>query len=158
MLLDLREKVRSSKPLKYSLITLICIPFVLVGIGSYFSGGTAAPVAQVNGEPIDQQQWDRAYQQQRQQLARMFGGQLPEAFANEGLLREQALQQLITQQVLASEVVTQKFAVGDATLGRAIRNLPNFQVDGKFDLSSLRQSQLSPVSLSPGSALDHLGI
>ncbi|MFK7995424.1 MAG: SurA N-terminal domain-containing protein [Granulosicoccus sp.] len=139
MLLDLREKVRNSKPLKYGLITLISIPFVLVGIGSYFSGGTAAPIAEVNGQPINQQQWDRAYQQQRQQLARMFGGQLPEAFANETVLREQALQQLITQQVLESEVVKQKFAVGDDTLGRAIRNLPNFQVEGRFDPEAYQQ-------------------
>ena len=147
MLLDLRETVRNSKPLKYSLITLICIPFALVGIGSYFSGGTATPVAEVNGVPIDQQQLERAYQQQRQQLARMFGGQLPAAFANETLLREQALEQLITQQVLESEVAKQKFAVGDVTLGRAIRNLPNFQVDGKFD-SETYQMQLRASGLS----------
>jgi peptidyl-prolyl cis-trans isomerase D len=147
MLLDLRETVRNSKPLKYSLITLICIPFALVGIGSYFSGGTATPVAEVNGVAIDQQQLERAYQQQRQQLARMFGGQLPEAFANETALRGQALQQLITQQVLESEVAKQKFAVGDATLGRAIRNLPNFQVDGKFD-SATYQMQLRASGLS----------
>ncbi|MFT6301206.1 MAG: peptidyl-prolyl cis-trans isomerase D [Granulosicoccus sp.] len=147
MLLDLRETVRNSKPLKYSLITLICIPFALVGIGSYFSGGTATPIAEVNGVPIDQQQLERAYQQQRQQLARMFGGQLPEAFANETALRGQALQQLITQQVLESEVAKQKFAVGDATLGRAIRNLPNFQVDGQFD-SDTYQMQLRASGLS----------
>ena len=147
MLLDLRETVRNSKPLKYSLITLICIPFALVGVGSYFSGGTAASVAEVNGVAIDQQQLERAYQQQRQQLARMFGGQLPEAFANEGALREQALQQLITQQVLVSEVAKQNFAVGDATLGRAIRNLPNFQVDGKFDTETY-QMQLRASGLS----------
>lgn len=147
MLLDLRERVRNSKPIKYTLITIICIPFALVGIGSYFSGGTAAPVAEVNGQPIDQQQLERAYQQQRQQLARMFGGQLPEAFANEGLLRQQALQQLITQQVLESEVAKQQFAVGDATLGRAIRNLPNFQIDGQFD-SSAYQTQLRASGMS----------
>ena len=147
MLLDLREKIRSSKPLKYSIITLISIPFVLVGIGSYFSGGTAAPVATVNGEPIDPVQWERAYQQQRQQLSRMFGGQLPEAFANESVLREQALQQLITQQVLESEVVEQRFAVGDATLARAIRNMPNFQVDGRFDTASY-QAQLRSSGMS----------
>ena len=147
MLLDLRETVRNSKPIKYSLITLICIPFALVGIGSYFSGGTAAPVAEVNGQPIDQQQLERAYQQQRQQVARMFGGQIPEAFANEAALREQALQQLITQQVLESEVVNQQFAVGDKTLGRAIRNLPAFQVDGKFDQETY-QAQLRASGMS----------
>lgn len=147
MLLDLRETVRNSKPIKYTLITLICIPFALVGIGSYFSGGSATPVAEVNGEPIVPQQLERAYQQQRQQLARMFGGQLPPALANETLLREQALEQLITQQVLESEVENQRFAVGDETLGRAIRELPNFQVDGKFD-SETYQLQLRSSGLS----------
>lgn len=147
MLLDLREKVRNSKPLKYSLITLICIPFVLVGIGSYFSGGAYPPVAEVNGEEINQQEFERAYQQQRQQMARMFGGELPEAFANESVLREQAMQQLITQQVLESEVVDQKFAVGDETLGKAIRQLPTFQVDGRFD-SETYQMQLRASGMS----------
>ena len=147
MLLDLRETVRNSKPIKYTLITLICIPFALVGIGSYFSGGSATPVAEVNGQPIVPQQLERAYQQQRQQLARMFGGQLPPALANETLLREQALEQLITQQVLESEVENQRFAVGDETLGRAIRELPNFQVDGKFD-SETYQLQLRSSGLS----------
>lgn len=147
MLLDLRETVRNSKPIKYTLITIIIIPFALVGIGSYLSGGSAPPVAEVNGHEITPQQLERAYQQQRQQLARMFGGQLPEAFANEGLLREQALQQLISQQVLESEVVRQKFAVGDETLGRAIRNLPAFQVDGRFD-SETYQNQLRASGMS----------
>ncbi len=147
MLLDLRETVRNSKPIKYTLITIIIIPFALVGIGSYLTGGSIPPVAEVNGQPINQQQLDQAYQQQRQQLARMFGGQLPEAFANEGVLREQALQQLISQQVLESEVANQKFAVGDATLGRAIRNLPAFQVDGRFD-SATYQTQLRASGMS----------
>ncbi|ASJ75175.1 SurA N-terminal domain-containing protein [Granulosicoccus antarcticus] len=147
MLLDLRETVRNSKPIKYTLITVIIIPFALVGIGSYLSGGSIPPVAEVNGQSIDQQQLEQAYQQQRQQLARMFGGQLPEAFANEAVLRDQALQQLISQQVLESEVANQKFAVGDATLGRAIRNLPAFQVDGRFD-SETYQTQLRASGMS----------
>lgn len=147
MLLDLRETVRNSKPIKYTLITIITIPFALVGIGSYLTGGSAQPVAEVNGQPIDANQLERAYQQQRQQLARMFGGRLPEAFANEQMLREQALQQLISQQVLESEVAEQNFAVGDETLGRAIRNLPAFQVDGRFD-SETYQNQLRSSGMS----------
>jgi len=147
MLLDLRETVRNSKPIKYTLITLICIPFVLVGIGSYFSGGSAPPVAEVNGQTIDQVALDRAYQQQRQQIMRMFGGQLPEAFDNAPALRQQALDDLIMQQVLESEVAKHEFAVGDETLGRAIRELPNFQVDGKFD-SETYELQLRASGMS----------
>ena len=141
MLLDLREKIRSSKPIKYGIITVISVPFVLVGVGSYFSGGAAAPVAEVNGTAISRQQLDQAYQQQRSQLARMFGGRVPEGFASEPLLREQALQQLVTQNVIESEVAEQQFAIGDATLARAIREQTNFQVDGQFN-SDAYQAQL----------------
>ena len=139
MLLDIRETVRNSKPLKYTLIGLICIPFALVGIGSYFSGGGYAPVATVNGEEINEQALEFAYQQQRQQLAQIFGGQIPEGFGDEELLRQQALEQLITQQVIVDEVAKQRFAVGDETLGRAIRQRPEFQTDGVFDAERYRQ-------------------
>lgn len=136
MLLDIREKVRNSKPIKYTLITLICIPFALVGIGSYFSGGTAAPVAEVNGVEISTIELDRAASEQRARLAQMFGGQLPAAFANEANIRQQALDQLVTAQVMRGEVEKQKFAVGDATLAKEIQQVPAFQVDGQFDSSA----------------------
>jgi len=150
MLLDLREKVRSSKPIKYTLITIICIPFALVGVGSYLSGGSAAPVAEVNGVEISQRALEGAYSQQRQRLAQMFGGQIPEALADETVLREQARDQLIEQQVIMSAVEEEKFAVGDTTLARAIQGLPAFQLDGKFDQETyprtLRSAGQNPSS------------
>lgn len=147
MLLDLRETVRNSKPIKYTLITLICVPFVLFGVGSYFSGGSAPAVAKVNGEEITQYQLDGAVQQQRSRLAQMFGGRLPEGFADDDALRQQALEQLVTQQVLEETVADQRFAVGDKTLGKTIRELPAFQVDGRFD-SQTYQTQLRASGLS----------
>lgn len=133
MLLDLREKVRNSKPIKYTLITVICIPFALVGIGSYLTGGSQPPVATVDGEEISQVSLEQAYRFQRAQLARMFGGQIPEGFANDTALREQARDQLIDQQVVQGAVEDAGFAVGNETLARAIQNNPAFQVDGQFD-------------------------
>ena len=133
MLLDFRETIRNSKPLKYTLIGLICVPFALVGIGSYFAGGTAPAVATVDGEEIDAFSLDRAYRQQRQRFAQVFGGRIPEALDDEALLRRQALDQLVLDRVLAGEVAAQRFAVGDETLGRAIRERPEFQRDGAFD-------------------------
>ncbi len=139
MLLDLREKIRSSKPIKYGIITVISIPFVLVGIGPYLSGGSATAPAEVNGTEISQQQLESAYRQQRAQLARMFGGQIPAGFENEQILREQALEQLVTQNVIESEVAKQKFAIGDETLARAIRSLEVFQVNGQFSSEAYQQ-------------------
>ena len=148
MLLDLRETVRNSKPIKYTLITLICVPFVLFGIGSYFSGGNVATVAVVDGQEITQPELDAATQRQRQQLAQLFGGQLPEAFADDSALRGQALDQLVTQRVLSGAVTEQRFAVGDETLGRAIRELPAFlDADGRFD-AALYERQVRASGLS----------
>lgn len=134
MLLDLRETIRNSKPIKYTLITIICIPFVLFGIGSYFSGGGAQYAAKVDGETISVQQLENAYGQQRRQLAQMFGGQIPENFANETALRQQALDGLLSQQVLRNTVAENGFTVSDSTLAEAIQNIPAFQnADGQFD-------------------------
>ncbi len=140
MLLDLREKVRNSKPIKYTLITVICIPFALVGIGSYLTGGSAPPVATVNGEEISQVALDQAYRFQRAQLAQMFGGQLPEGLASDTALREQARDQLINQSVVQSAVEEAGFAVGDQTLARAIQNNPAFQLDGQFNQEAYRRA------------------
>ncbi len=133
MLLDLRETVRNSKPIKYTLITIICIPFALVGIGSYLGGGGYGDVAKVDGEAISEQELERAYNGQRQRMAQMFGGNLPEGFISEAQIRQQALDQLISSQVLRNVVAEEKFTVSDETLGRVIRNNPQFQVDGRFD-------------------------
>ncbi len=147
MLMDLRETIRNSKPIKYTLVGVITVVFAGVGLGSYFSGGHAAPVAEVNGAEITNIELERATYQQRQQLVRMFGGNLPEGFGSDEALRSQALEQLITERVLNSNVEEHKFAVGDETLSRTIRQLPNFQVDGQFDKETyelaLRSSGMS---------------
>lgn len=133
MLLDIRETVRNSKPIKYTLITLICIPFALVGIGSYLGGSAYTDVAEVDGVPINDAQVDRAYNGLKQQYQQMFGGNIPENLLSDESIRQQALDRLVTEIVVNNTVEEQKFAVGDETLSRAIRNNPQFQVDGKFD-------------------------
>jgi len=133
MLLDIRETIRGSKPLKYTLITIICIPFALVGVGSYLGGSGYEDVAEVDGVEINSQQVDGAYNQLKSQYSRMFGGPIPENVMPDESIRQQALDGLVTDIVVRNVVEDQKFAVGDETLGRAIRNDARFQVDGKFD-------------------------
>ncbi len=141
MLLDIRETIRNSKPLKYTLITLICIPFALVGIGSYLGGGAYQEVAEVNGTAINSAEVDSAFSRLRQNYQQMFGGNIPQGLLSDDAIREQALDGLVTELVIGDTVADQKFAVGDATLGRAIRENPQFHTDGQFD-SELYQSML----------------
>jgi len=154
MLLDLREKVRNSKPIKYTLITIICIPFALVGVGSYLTSGGPPPVAEVNGTEITQQQLERAYTQQRRQISRMFGGQIPPALDNDQALRAQAREQLIDQQVVQSAAENEGFAIGDEVLNEVIRANPAFHLDGTFDKDTytrtLRGAGQTPASFEHG--------
>ena len=133
MLLDLRETVRNSKPIKYTLITIICIPFALVGIGSYLGGSAYTDVAEVDGVPINDAQVDRAYNTLKGQYQQMFGGTIPQNLFPDETIKSQALDSLVTEIVVNNTVEEYKFAVGDETLGRAIRNDPRYQVDGEFD-------------------------
>jgi len=148
MLLDLRETIRNSKPIKYTLITIICIPFVLFGIGSYFSAGGPGYAAKVDGSEISAQQLENAYSQQRRQMAQMFGGQIPEGFGDEAALRQQALDGLVRQQVLRNTVAENKFTVSDKTLASAIQDIPAFRnAEGGFDreryMAQLQSSGMS---------------
>lgn len=147
MLLDLREFVRNSKPVKYTLITVICIPFVLFGVGSYFTGGGYDYAAVIDGEEIGVREYEQAYNQQRQRLQQMFGGQIPEGFANDTSLREQAIESLVTQQALRNAVSEAKFTVSDTSLAQAIQAVPGFQRDGAFDTDRYR-AQLISSSMS----------
>jgi len=63
----------------------------------------------------------------------MFGGNIPANLMTDESIRQQALDGLVTDIVVRNTVEDQKFAVGDETLGRAIRNDPRFQVEGRFD-------------------------
>ncbi len=145
MLLDLRETVRNSKPIKYTLITIICIPFVLFGIGSYFSAGGPGNVAEVDGQEISAQAFENAYGQQRRQLAQMFGGSIPEGFGDEQALRQQALDGLVQQQIVRNLATENGFTVSNKSLASAIQELSVFQdAEGRFDkeryVSQLRAS------------------
>lgn len=146
MLLDIRETVRNSKPLKYTLITLICVPFALVGIGSYFAGGSVNEVAEVEGVAISETEVNRAYDNLSNQYRQMFGGTIPAGLMSEDSIRQQALDGLVTNIVVQKTVEDQKFAVGDETLGRAIRRDERFHVDGQF--SSERYEDLVGRGLS----------
>lgn len=133
MLLDLREKIRNSKVLKYVIITAICIPFAAFGIGSYLERSGNAYAAKVNGEDVPLRDFDQALRQQRFRLQQMFGGNIPEGFVSDEALRRQAAESLVSERVLADTVLSQKFIVSDATLVETIRNIPSFQVEGQFD-------------------------
>ena len=84
---EFREMVRGW--LGKSLLALLAIPFVFVGIESYFGGSSDPVVAEVDGNEINQSLLDRAVDNQRQQLLARMG---PDAVLSAS---EQAVQQFV---------------------------------------------------------------
>lgn len=147
------ERIRegSQGPWAMVIIGLIVLSFVFAGVSSYVStsGGTAA--AEVNGEPISQQDVERAYQAQRARLESQFGEGISALFSDESYLRD--FRSNVLERIIADVLVEQKaealgLRVSDTQIREAIVSMPEFQTDGVFDNERyqmlLRQNGFQP--------------
>lgn len=144
MLLDLRDGIRNSKRLKYVLIGIICVPFALVGIGSYFGGGGPSYAAKVNGQEVSVNAFQNAARQSQMQLQQTFGGRLPQGMDIGSIVNNQAMDTAVRQEVLRQSTAEKGFSVGDEDLAQQILSIDSFVVDGAFDkerYSNFLQSQ-----------------
>lgn len=147
MLLDLRDGIRNSKWLKYLLVTIICIPFALFGVNSYFGGHGPDYAVKVNGEKVSLNAFQNAYQQQRAQIAQAFGGRIPEGFDLASMVNGQAMDTLVTREVMRQSTVENNFAISDEALAQRLLEVNEFTVDGRFDKDRY-QLQLQSMGVS----------
>lgn len=147
MLQAFNDRIRNSRWLGYAIVAAISIPFALWGIQAYVGGPDASVAADVNGVEITASAVDQRVSQQRQALRERFGGELPAAFSD-SLLRRQALEGLITRELLRQAANDAYFRVDDARLARRIQQQPYFLSDGRFD-RELYQRTLAQAGLSP---------
>ena len=117
----------------YTIIGMLIIPFAVWGINYYFEGGGPMDAALVGDSKISVQEFQRAYQQQRQQMQAMFGGNADPALLDGPRLKQQVLQQLVEERVLSQLVHEQGLRIGDRQLHDVIVALPAFQQNGRFD-------------------------
>lgn len=117
----------------YTIIGLLTIPFAVWGINYYFEGGGPMDAAVVGDSKISLQEFQRAYQQQRQRLQAMLGGNMDPALLDGPRLKQDVLQQLVDERVLNQSARQQGFRVGDQQLHDAVLALPIFQQNGGFN-------------------------
>lgn len=131
MLQDIREKFAGGIALV--ILGLIGVTFVFFGVGDYsFLGQNYA--ASVDGSEIGVNQFEQAYRDQID--ANPSLAQLPDEFRVQ--VREGVLQQLIRERLIELHVIEKGYRVSDATLTRAIQQVPDFQVQGVFDMETYR--------------------
>ncbi|MCK4842423.1 MAG: SurA N-terminal domain-containing protein [Methylococcales bacterium] len=123
MLLKIREK--SQGLFARIILILIGVTFALWGIQNYVGGGTEAAIISVGDKSFYQQDINNAYSQFSQNLA---GTNF-----DENVVKKQALEKLIQDEVLWQHVENEKLVVTDNSAKNFIKTLEYFQTDGKFD-------------------------
>ena len=128
MLHAIRE--RATGWMAYVIIMIISIPFALWGISEYLGFGGGAEVAEVNGEPIPIEQYNRVYQLGRSQNPVPPG---VNAEQWERGLKRQVLDGLIDRELLFQYLDRQWLDVTDAEVAQSIQAMDLFKVGGRFD-------------------------
>ncbi|AWB56919.1 MULTISPECIES: SurA N-terminal domain-containing protein [unclassified Colwellia] len=133
MLENIRE---SSQGLTAKIILgFIILTFAVAGIGSY-SNSVDSSVADVNGEKITQDEFNKAYQEQRNRMAQQFGEMFETLSSDPGYMsnfRKGVVDNLINQKLIDQNSEMLAIRVADQRIKSTIRNMPEFQVDGVFD-------------------------
>lgn len=96
------------------------------------AGDPGGVLAEVGGQPITLGEYQRAYRRQRERLEQMSQGRLDAAMLERFGLKEQALQSLVEQKLVALEAHRLGLVVDDETLAREIATSPALQENGQF--------------------------
>ncbi len=123
----------------YTIIGLLIVPFAVWGINYYFEGGGPMDAALVGDSAISVQEFQRAYQQQRQQMQAMLGSNADPALLDGPRMKQQVLQQLVEERVLNQLAREQGLRISDRQLHDVIVALPVFQQSGGFDKALYEQ-------------------
>jgi peptidyl-prolyl cis-trans isomerase D len=130
------------------LLGLIIVVFIAFYGGNKFNDPSSLDIAQVNGEVITQREFALHYQRELERYREMFKGSLTPELEKNLNLRGSLLEQLIEKRLVLQEARHLGLAATDEDLMTAIAQVPDFQVNGRFNkdryLQLLRASRINP--------------
>ena len=136
-------------------LVAIILSFALAGVSSYLGGSNVAIAVLVNDQEISQSSVEQAYQNERSKLQQQYGEQFDTLASNPNFaqqVRAQATQSLITDALISQAIDEMGLRIGDEQVKDEIRNMQEFQVDGKFNneqyLALLRRASYTPAQFS----------
>lgn len=143
---------KHNRILQFALVLVIVPSFIFVGVEGYTSFmNRGQGVAEVNGTPITQTEWDAAHRRQVERMRQQMPGMDPAAFDQPAFKRE-TLEALIRQQVLRHAADDQRLVTPDARLQRLFVADPQLAFlrnpDGSVNAEALVQQGLSSAQLA----------
>jgi len=143
MLQRIRDKFTGG--IAVAILALIGIPFLFFGVQNMpFMNAPFA--AKVDDLEITAAQFEQAYRRQIQ--ANPALAQLPPEFRSQ--LRRGVLDSLIRNRLVDLYLAKKGYQVSDAQVMAAVQRVPDFQVDGKFDMERYRNVLLQNGYTDPG--------
>ena len=147
MLDFLRKKKRSW--IITILLGLIIVVFIAFYGGSQQPTGVTSHVAEVNGESISQREFIVHYQRAVERYREMFKGSFtPELLKNLNI-KQSLLEEMIEARLVLQEARRLGLTATDEELMNAIAEVPEFQVNGRFNkeryIQLLRANRLTPA-------------
>ncbi|MDX1654409.1 MAG: SurA N-terminal domain-containing protein, partial [Candidatus Competibacteraceae bacterium] len=123
---------RATSWIAYIIVGLLIIPFAFFGVYSYVGDTGPLDVAQVGEITISQQEYQRAFQLQRQRLQQLLGERYDPDLMEEGQMRRQVLDGLIDNALLRQAVDNLGMRISDQHLSQTIRSMEAFQQNAAF--------------------------
>ena len=130
------------------IVGLISIPFALWGVNSYLTGPSDVIVANVNGEPIQQVEYQKALQQYKDRMRNMMGENFDPKIFDGFAVKQTVIDGLVEQKLLVSTGNVLGQRVSDEALFNIIKSTVAFQKKGIFD-ADVYSLTLARVGLTP---------
>ncbi|HEX7418024.1 MAG TPA: peptidyl-prolyl cis-trans isomerase, partial [Steroidobacteraceae bacterium] len=124
--------------LAYIVLGALILVFAAWGAYGIVDIGFGPPnyAAKADGERISIEDASRAWQRQQVRLQQMYGGDIPAA--RRGELQNEVLEGLISNALLTRRAHDSGYRVSDELLADAVKQIPAFQINGKYSLEAAK--------------------
>jgi len=117
--------------------------------GGGLGGGGTSIAGEVNGEPVSMGEFNRSLSQRIESMKQMTGGKLTDEQIRMFRMRETVFNELAQRKLILQDCAKSGLLPSDAEVMNKIRELPYFQKEGRFDLTTYRNI-LAANNLNPG--------
>ncbi|MEM1437208.1 MAG: SurA N-terminal domain-containing protein [Pseudomonadota bacterium] len=122
------------------IVGILVVVLAVFGFGGFnLFAPTDPTVATINGTDISRGELELEAQRQLQQIAAQFGEGFDRNLIDPSALQAQALNRLITTELLAQTTDELGLGAADQAISDLLRDNPNFQLDGRFDEATYRR-------------------
>lgn len=148
--------VEKHKRLIMFLMVLVIAPaFVIVGVDTFQRGADAAQIAEVGGNPITVEEYERNLEQQRERLRQTLGRNFDASLFDTPAMRKEVLDRMIADRVLSYYAARNHLdrSVSPAQINAVLRQVPGLaDPDGQISKENLTRLSRS-VNMSPDGLL-----